>query len=65
MTNLVRSLFGIYRICDEEVRKEKKAQSLQYKKKAVDLPVLTEGDLVYVQDNAQNSHEMKGLKLKF
>jgi hypothetical protein len=65
MTNLVRNLFGIYRICDEEVRKEKKAQSLQYNKKAVDLPVLTEGDLVYVQDRAQNSHEIKGLKLKF
>ena len=65
MINLVRNLFTIYRICDEQIGKQKKSQRAQYNKNAVELPVLREGDLVYVQDKAQNPKEIKGLKLKF
>lgn len=65
MVNLVRNLFTIYRICDEQIGKQRKSQRLQYNKNAVVLPVFREGDLVYVQDKAQNPREIKGLKLKF
>ena len=65
MVNLVRSSFTTYRNCDEQIGKQRKSQRVQYNKNAVDLPVLREGDLVYVQDKAQSQREMKGLKLKF
>ena len=45
--------------------KNRKSKKDQYNKNAVELPVLREGDLVYVQDKAQNPREIKGLKLKF
>ena len=45
--------------------KNRKSKKDQYNKNAVELPVLREGELVYVQDKAQNPREIKGLKLKF